>query len=129
MMIGARHIHHQFLQQRLLQIHKLHETETGGIPQHCFQNGTQCEEQQYGKQRIEGQSQEQDGNMRKINPGEKGRPEAGQQQPAEQGQSRPHRVMPALRVYHQAGIGHGGQKIEAEKAHAAMKHDGAEMTQ
>ena len=37
--------------------------------------------------------------------------------------------MPALRVYDQAGIGHGGQKIEAEKAHAAMKHDGAEKCQ
>ena len=45
MMIRARHIHHKFLKQGLLQVHKLHEAKTGGIAQHCFQNGTERKEQ------------------------------------------------------------------------------------
>ena len=53
MMIGAGDGHHQFLHQRMLKAHELHETETRTVAKGQLQHGADGEQQDQGQEAVD----------------------------------------------------------------------------
>ena len=125
-MIGAGHRHHEFLKQRMFQIHEFHHAEARGVAHEHFQHGAESEKQEQGACGIAEQRKQQKGELAPLEMAEQRRAQSRQQHPEKQRHAPPHHVLPVLRTEHQPGVGHGRHEVEEEQRNVAAENDRGE---
>ena len=128
MVVGPRNGHHEILEERLFEVHQLHEPEPGGVPEGHFDDRADGEQDSYGNEGVEGNDAEEP--QERVAAPETLQPAAAEGDddlPERQRDDADDHVLPALRPDDEPCIQHGGKEEEQKQRKVGLEHDAGEQ--